>query len=126
MTETKHGLGVYVATSVGGGQHEHTRSHNVAAARESGPRGGFLVNGAVRLYERSPGFFFDTEQPGAYGPEHVQAALSHVTDFTHATVPEEDGTIGNHSPQLQQIFQGPRPGPASKLWVWYTPESGRL
>ena len=44
----------------------------------------------------------------------MQAALSHVTDFTHATVPEEEGTIGNNSPQLQQIFQGPRPGPASK------------
>ena len=48
--DTKHGLGVYVATSVGGGQHEHTRSHVVTAARESGPRGGFLINGAVRLY----------------------------------------------------------------------------
>ena len=48
--DTKHGLGVCVATSVGGGQHEHTRSHVVTAARESGPRGGFLINGAVRLY----------------------------------------------------------------------------
>ena len=50
MTESKDGLGVYVATSVGGGEHEDTRSHVVTAARESAPRGGFLINGAVRLY----------------------------------------------------------------------------
>jgi len=75
---------------------------------ESG--GGWMAQ--VR-WQRSPGFFFDIEKP--YGPEHVQAAWQHVTDFAHATAPEEEGSIGNDSPQLQQIFQGPSPGPASKL-----------
>jgi hypothetical protein len=69
---------------------------------ESG--GGWMAE--VR-WQRSPGFFFDLSKP--YGPEEVRAAWHRVVDFTDAGAPEEDGTLGPHSPQLQQMMQGPTP-----------------
>ena len=58
-------------------------------------------------WQRSPGFFFDLSKP--FGPEEVQAAFHRVTDFDGAACPEEEGTIGSNSPQLQQILGGPCP-----------------
>jgi NAD(P)-dependent dehydrogenase (short-subunit alcohol dehydrogenase family) len=58
-------------------------------------------------WQRSPGFFFDLERP--FGPEEVRAAWHRVTDFSGAGAPEEDGTLGTNSPQLQQIVHGPSP-----------------
>jgi len=69
---------------------------------ESG--GGWMAE--VR-WQRSPGFFFDLSKP--FGPEEVRAAWHRVVDFTGAGAPEEDGTLGPHSPQLQQMMQGPTP-----------------
>ena len=58
-------------------------------------------------WQRSPGFFFDLSKP--FGPEEVRAAWHRVVDFNGAGAPEEDGTLGPHSPQLQQVMQGPTP-----------------
>ena len=69
---------------------------------ESG--GGWMAE--VR-WQRSPGFFFDLSKP--FGPEEVRAAWHRVVDFNGAGAPEEDGTLGPHSPQLQQVMQGPTP-----------------
>ncbi|KAL8008042.1 putative short-chain dehydrogenase/reductase SDR, NAD(P)-binding domain superfamily [Plasmopara halstedii] len=60
---------------------------------ESG--GGFV---AQVKYVRSAGVFFDLEKE--ITPEAVQAKFSSITDFSHATDPDDDKV----TPQLQQIL----------------------
>ena len=69
---------------------------------ESG--GGWMAQ--VR-WQRAPGFFFDLSKP--FGPEEVRAAWHRIVDFTDAGAPEEEGTLGSRSLQLQQIVLGPTP-----------------
>ncbi|KAL3902740.1 MAG: hypothetical protein SGPRY_011943 [Prymnesium sp.] len=54
-------------------------------------------------WQRSPGVFFKL---GEFTIEDVSAAWDKVTDFSDATAPEEEGSIGPNSPQLAQILHG--------------------
>ncbi|KAL1524847.1 hypothetical protein AB1Y20_019727 [Prymnesium parvum] len=54
-------------------------------------------------WQRSAGVFFDLE---SFSVEDVRDAWGRITDFTNATSPEEEGTVGVNSPQLAQILHG--------------------